>query len=623
VLGRRRAAIEARRMMKPSPAALGLLSVLLHALTLVATQTNRDLAFAQPGRRVALVVGIDSYEQAPLANARNDSRAVGAALRELGFAVTQLENTNREQFASGVSRFAESLTSTDVAWFFFAGHGVQIAGENFLIPGDFKGDSPSAVRLSALPLAEIQNAVSKARVSIVVLDACRNNPFLGSRGGGTGLAPFEARGNLVAFATAAGQTASDNGRSGNGLFTQELLKYLRQRELSIRDVFFRVRQSVFDTSNGQQFPAVYDGLLGDFSLGGLAAPLTTKTMATGALVVRTTPPGAQVILDGEVHGISPVAIRDVKPGGHSLLVRMDGHVQDSRTLEIEAGKETGVDVSLARSTVVNSAPVPKEPVTEAKVPVTRGSGIGKGRLFGVIGGVVAVGGTAIAVGSSRANQKAPSVPQPALVLGSLPSLALVYGPPVTFNYTISNVNAGSQYDVVFQFGDGEQYEIYRLSSPGATNSVRHTYRSPGTYQTRVTVKDLSGSETTSTYSPIIVQTLDGVWAGRVPGSGNSPPFDIRLNLVQNGVQVRGDYVDQFGGTGSVTQGFFRTNRVDNVFEGSTSLFLSVTFSESNLRLPGYAVNADAVVSSDFRSMSATFSSGESTWMNANVVLTKQ
>lgn len=250
----------------------------------------RDLSPIYAARRMALVVGIDSYAKSPLQNALNDARDMAAVLRQQSFSVTLIENSGREELASAIGRFGAALRANDLAWIFFAGHGVQVRGENFLIPADFNGTSETEVRLSAMPVSELQNAVSKARVSIIVLDACRNNPFLGSRSGTGGLAPVEAQGNLIAFATAAGQTASDNTAARNGLFTQELLKQMQRPGISIRDVFFRVRQEVFDASRGRQFPAVYDGLLGDLTL----AELQTMPPATTEPAVKPTSTPAAV-----------------------------------------------------------------------------------------------------------------------------------------------------------------------------------------------------------------------------------------------------------------------------------------------------------------------------------------
>ena len=260
--------VAARRLVR---LALGVLWSALGGLASAQSQPPRTLehpappATAAAGRRLALVVGIDSYPRSPLLNARNDARAMAATLRDLGFTVTQLEDATRNQMVATLAAFSDQLRPDDVGFLFYAGHGLQIDGENYLVPADFDGTSATAARLGTLPVGELQAALSRARVSVLVLDACRNNPFASTRGG-RGLAPMEARGSLVAFATGAGQTASDNPAAGNGLFTQQLLTTLREPNLPLRDVFYRVRQRVYDTTNGQQFPALYDGLLGDVVL---------------------------------------------------------------------------------------------------------------------------------------------------------------------------------------------------------------------------------------------------------------------------------------------------------------------------------------------------------------------
>jgi len=230
----------------------------------------------QPGRRMALVIGNDTYPGSPLRNARNDATAVTSALRELGFTVTQVADANRSAFGQALSVFAGGLRAEDVAFFFFAGHGVQVEGENFLIPVDFGSDtSDIAIRVNAIRASEVQQALGRARVSVLVLDACRTNPYGGKRAASGGLAPIEAQGSLVAYATGANQTASDNPSGANGLFTGELVRLLRTPGLSIREMFYQIRQRVFDQSGGRQFPAVYDQLLRDVVLQPVAgAPKT-------------------------------------------------------------------------------------------------------------------------------------------------------------------------------------------------------------------------------------------------------------------------------------------------------------------------------------------------------------
>lgn len=228
--------------------------LLMCAPSAVAAQTperpdTRDLVLE---RRVAIVIGNNAYGVAPLQNAVSDARAVSVALRELGFSVTVLEDAGRATMARAIATMGDTLTPKDVVFLFFAGHGMQISGENYLIPIDFDARSGTSVRLEALATTDVQEALSKAKVSLLVLDACRNNPF-GAARGSVGLAPMEARGSMVAYATGAGQTASDNPGASNGLFTQELLKALREPDVSARNLFYAVRQRVHAASGGRQF----------------------------------------------------------------------------------------------------------------------------------------------------------------------------------------------------------------------------------------------------------------------------------------------------------------------------------------------------------------------------------
>lgn len=232
-------------------------------------QASRQLPAATSGRerRIALVVGNDRYA-GPMAlqNARRDATAIATELRAIGFQTTLVEDATRARLIQALDTLSTSIASDDVVLFYYAGHGAQVGGENYLVPVDYSGTTEQRLMLDGVSAGQIQTWLKRARVSILVLDACRNNPYSGQRSTSGGLAPMEARGSLVAFATGAGQTASDNPGGGQGTFTGALLDVLREPGLSIREVFFRVRQRVYEISRGQQFPAVYDGLLGDVVL---------------------------------------------------------------------------------------------------------------------------------------------------------------------------------------------------------------------------------------------------------------------------------------------------------------------------------------------------------------------
>lgn len=252
--------------------------VVLVAATPDAAQDRRPTpgaATTAPARRLALVVGNDTYPATPLKNARNDARAMAQALTDLGFRVTTLEDVTRARFVSGLAAFAGNLQTSDLALFFYAGHGKAVDNENFLLPTDVSGGSPEEVRLGGVAASEVERTLRAARVRVLVLDACRDNAFGGTRAVGGGLSPMQARGSLVAFATRANETASDNVSGANGLFTAELVRVLREPGLTLREIFYRVRERVDVASAGRQFPALYDELSTDVILRASAAAVTT------------------------------------------------------------------------------------------------------------------------------------------------------------------------------------------------------------------------------------------------------------------------------------------------------------------------------------------------------------
>lgn len=209
-----------------------------------------------PSRRLALVIGNDTYVGSPLLNARNDARAVAQKLRGLSFDVTTLEDGNRSGIGAAVLAFSRRLTESDLALVFYAGHGVQVEGVNYLIPVDFTGRSEDEVRLNAVSADELTRMLRRARVGVLVLDACRNNPYSAQRSGSRGLAQLEAQGLLVAFATGAGQTADDAAGASNGVFTAELMQVLGDPGRGLRETFFEVQRRVQARTQGRQFPAV-------------------------------------------------------------------------------------------------------------------------------------------------------------------------------------------------------------------------------------------------------------------------------------------------------------------------------------------------------------------------------
>jgi hypothetical protein len=227
-------------------------------------------AAAQPAeRKVALVIGNESYPGAPLRNPVNDARAMTAVLRRLGFDVVARENATQKEMQRAIVDFGRRLGTGGVALFYYSGHGMQVRGNNYLVPVDAAIDSEAAVRAETVDVEVVldQMLAATSTVNVVILDACRNNPFERRfRGTGRGLATMSApKGTLVAYATAPGKVASD-GDGENGLYTAELLRALPVPGLRIEDVFKRVRAAVAARTRDEQIPWEASSLTGDLFL---------------------------------------------------------------------------------------------------------------------------------------------------------------------------------------------------------------------------------------------------------------------------------------------------------------------------------------------------------------------
>ncbi|MEO0370244.1 MAG: caspase family protein [Pseudomonadota bacterium] len=227
-------------------------------------------------RRVALVFGTDRYETLrPLSNAVNDARAIEDQLLALGFEVFSEQNRDLRRMRRALEDFEEDAAGADVAFVFFAGHGVEIDGANMLLPADADPSSAATLKDSSLPLNDVQQIVSRvARTALIVLDACRDDPFSNaSAGNGRGAISMSlsdevrpglgrmgsSENTLFAFAAAPGETASD-GEGDNSPFTTALTKYLGTEGLEIRSVLTLVQQDVYDRTKGRQLPYVESGL---------------------------------------------------------------------------------------------------------------------------------------------------------------------------------------------------------------------------------------------------------------------------------------------------------------------------------------------------------------------------
>jgi hypothetical protein len=247
------------------------LMVLCVALTLPALAQDRaQKGVSKPAaaeQRIALVIGNSQYKDSPLPNPVNDARAIAKALSDSGFKVIKKENAGQKEMQLALRDFGDALKAGGVGLFYYAGHGMQVKGRNFLIPVDAQIQREDEVAYNSVDAGQVLDKMEAAanRLNIVILDACRNNPFARSfRSGGAGLAQMDAPvGTLVAFATAPGSVASD-GEGQNGLYTQHLLQSMQKPGTKIEDVFKNVRASVRKDSGGKQIPWESTSLEGDF-----------------------------------------------------------------------------------------------------------------------------------------------------------------------------------------------------------------------------------------------------------------------------------------------------------------------------------------------------------------------
>ncbi len=253
---------------------IGIVFVLILLLTKSGYTQNRQLtqAVSNSEKRIALVIGNSAYVNAPpLKNPVNDAHDMAQALRTLGFDVIYRENVNQNDMKRAIREFGTKIKNGGIGLFYYAGHGIAVKGVNYLVPVDAKVEKEEEIEYEAIDagfvLAQMDSAGNG--LNIVVLDACRNNPFArSSRSGSRGLAQMDApSGTLIAYATSPGSVASD-GNARNGLYTQELLKFVRTPNLGLEEVFKQVRISVRNLTQGQQTPWEASSLTGDFYFAG-------------------------------------------------------------------------------------------------------------------------------------------------------------------------------------------------------------------------------------------------------------------------------------------------------------------------------------------------------------------
>lgn len=254
-----------------------------HILVACAAAALLVLSAVSPAQacRLALVVGNADYSFGRLRNPVNDATDMAQALDDVGFRVTTVTDVDKERFARQVERFCQTIRQDDVAMFYYAGHAVQINNRNYLLGTDSGLSENVSIERIGLDLQDIMNRMATADMSIVVLDACRVNPYAGYYLSGDGetltrsfrgiqLRPQQglanarrAKGTFIAFATDIGMVAYD-GKGRNGTFTKYLLKHIRTPGYRLEDVFKRVREDVARETGDRQIPWDSSSLTGLF-----------------------------------------------------------------------------------------------------------------------------------------------------------------------------------------------------------------------------------------------------------------------------------------------------------------------------------------------------------------------
>ncbi|MBN2875932.1 MAG: caspase family protein, partial [Spirochaetales bacterium] len=343
--------------------------LVMFALTLASILAAQTVG---SGPRYALVIGNGNYvELGKLKNPVNAATDMAAALKALGFKVDLLTDGDLARMEDAVIRLGTNLAQSadSTGFFFYAGHGVQSGGVNYLIPADARIASETFLETKALAAQSVLDTLQQSRnaLNVVVLDACRDNPFSWSRSGSRGLSVVGGQppGSIVAYATSAGRVAQD-GTGRNGVFTQELLKHLKTPGLEIKDVFNRTGKDVGTATSGQQVPAVYNQFFDSAYLAGTsnftaasspapAAPAKAPSFgavqaATGNLSITLATAGTV-----SVAGLSAavpagtVPVNDLAAGSQTVTVRYADGKSESRTVMVPAGGTANVAFAYAPS----------------------------------------------------------------------------------------------------------------------------------------------------------------------------------------------------------------------------------------------------------------------------------
>ncbi|NNF17110.1 MAG: peptidase C14, partial [Gammaproteobacteria bacterium] len=265
-------------------------------------------ATGHAGSRVALIIGNSDYQWSPLKNPANDASDMAAVLTDLGFDVDVQTDVRRVAMHRAIRQFGNKLEGAEIGLFYYAGHGVQVEGRNYLVPVDADIREEDEVAFETIDAGRILQKMESAKnpVNIVVLDACRNNPFASnSRTASRGLARMDSPiGSLLLYATAPNKTAAD-GEGRNGVLTGNLIEHLTEPGLPLNEVILRTRVGVMEETSNQQVPWSASSLTRNVVLNQFAsadpsqAVSLAETLGTPAATVVEKSTGASSVSQAE------------------------------------------------------------------------------------------------------------------------------------------------------------------------------------------------------------------------------------------------------------------------------------------------------------------------------------
>jgi len=271
-----------------------------HRFTLIPTLLLLAWAFAShpaiSQNKIALVIGNATYQDSPLRNPVNDANAFAASLRAVGFTVIVKNNLNKTEMENAVRNYSQRLTAGDIALFYYSGHGMQVKGVNYLVPvGEYiysDVDIPYKSMEAQFVIDYMQDA--KTSVNIIILDACRDNPFKSFRSLSRGFVPVIApQGTFIAYSTAPGTVAFD-GNGSHSPYTENLIASMKKPGMPIEEMFKEVRRNVMNETSKLQVPWESSSLIDAFAFNGAVnsnlvltesnnnTPTKNKPMATAS-----------------------------------------------------------------------------------------------------------------------------------------------------------------------------------------------------------------------------------------------------------------------------------------------------------------------------------------------------